>query len=131
MEPELKSVVWQRSGTDLLVVYDLRERLVISDPDGTVERLLRLLEEGGRTHPGGKRWQKRLRDSPRSSAPARRLRGVRVRLDDRPYWTMRPASSTIQVSSGWMMSLCAPLGGPPARTMSLESMFRGWWSASG
>jgi hypothetical protein len=61
-----------------------------------------------------------------------RLRGrVRVRLDDRPYWTMRPASSTIQVSSGWMMSLCAPLGGPPARTMSLESMFSGWWSASG
>ena len=34
-----------------------------------------------------------------------------------------PASRTTQVSSGWTMSLCAPLGGAPSRTMSLASMF--------
>jgi hypothetical protein len=31
------------------------------------------------------------------------------------------ASRTNQVNSGWTMSLCAPAGGPPARTTSLAS----------
>jgi molybdopterin/thiamine biosynthesis adenylyltransferase len=47
--PQLKSVAWKRSGMDIQVVYDLRDSLVIADPEGQVETLLDLLREGGRT----------------------------------------------------------------------------------
>lgn len=47
--PRLKSMVWERVGDDLRVVYDIRDHFVLTDPDGTVETLLELLREGGRT----------------------------------------------------------------------------------
>ena len=34
-----------------------------------------------------------------------------------------PAARTTHVTSGWMMSLCAPVGGRPLRTISLASTF--------
>ncbi|MFC4015737.1 HesA/MoeB/ThiF family protein [Nonomuraea purpurea] len=49
MRPRLKTLAWERVGHELRLVYDPRDRLVISDPDGTVEKLLDLLREGGRT----------------------------------------------------------------------------------
>ena len=36
----VKSAVWERVDAGLRVVYDVRSRLVIDDPDGTVEALL-------------------------------------------------------------------------------------------
>lgn len=51
VKPQLKSAVWERDGDQLRIVYDIREQLLISDPDGTVEALLELLGEGGRTVP--------------------------------------------------------------------------------
>jgi molybdopterin/thiamine biosynthesis adenylyltransferase len=47
--PQLKGVVWERVDAELRVMYDRREQLLIADPDGTVEALLGLLREGGRT----------------------------------------------------------------------------------
>jgi molybdopterin/thiamine biosynthesis adenylyltransferase len=50
MRPQLKGVAWERlDGDSLRVVYDRREQLIMDDPDGTVQRLLELLREGGRT----------------------------------------------------------------------------------
>ncbi len=50
MRPVLKSVAWERLADDQLrLVFDVREQLLIDDPDGTVERLLELLARGGRT----------------------------------------------------------------------------------
>lgn len=49
MKPRLKDLAWVRRGDDLLLVFDVRERLVIADPDGVVEDLLRLLRRGGLT----------------------------------------------------------------------------------
>jgi molybdopterin/thiamine biosynthesis adenylyltransferase len=48
-EPQLKGVVWERTGDGLRVVYDRRDQFLIADPDGVVEALLGLLREGGRT----------------------------------------------------------------------------------
>lgn len=42
-------MVWRRDGQRLQVVYDVRDHFVVEDPDGTVDALLRLLAEGGRT----------------------------------------------------------------------------------
>jgi molybdopterin-synthase adenylyltransferase len=50
--PRLKDVAWVRRGGDLLLVYDVRERLVVPDPDGSVEDLLRLLKRGSLTIAG-------------------------------------------------------------------------------
>lgn len=47
--PRLKTVVWERTGTELRVVYDRREQLLIDDADGSAEALLELLHAGGRT----------------------------------------------------------------------------------
>ena len=52
VEPRLKSVVWERDGDRLRVVYDIRDHLVIDDPDGAVDALLDRLREGGRTVAG-------------------------------------------------------------------------------
>ncbi|MFC4110363.1 HesA/MoeB/ThiF family protein [Micromonospora zhanjiangensis] len=49
VRPQLKSVLWERVGDSLRLVYDVRDQLMIADPDGGVERLLALLREGGRT----------------------------------------------------------------------------------
>ena len=49
LTPQLKDVAWERVGTDLRLVYDLRDQFVVEDPDGRVEKLVRLLREGGRT----------------------------------------------------------------------------------
>lgn len=49
MTPRLKDVAWERDGAELRVVYDRRNYLMIGDRDGTVERLLVLLRDGGRT----------------------------------------------------------------------------------
>ncbi|MEO3804555.1 ThiF family adenylyltransferase [Nonomuraea sp. B1E8] len=49
MRPQLKDIAWERVGDELRLVYDPRDQLVLSDPDGTVEKLLGLLGEGGRT----------------------------------------------------------------------------------
>jgi molybdopterin-synthase adenylyltransferase len=49
VRPVLKSVAWERVDRRLRVVYDLRDQFIIGDPDGTVESLLGLLREGGRT----------------------------------------------------------------------------------
>ncbi|GAA3107380.1 hypothetical protein [Nonomuraea salmonea] len=49
MRPRLKTLARERVGHELRLVYDPRDRLVLTDPDGTVEKLLDLLEEGGRT----------------------------------------------------------------------------------
>lgn len=49
MTPRLKGMDWERAGDQLRLVYDVRERFVIEDPDGSVELLLELLREGGRT----------------------------------------------------------------------------------
>jgi molybdopterin/thiamine biosynthesis adenylyltransferase len=49
LTPQLKDVAWERVGTELRLVYDLRDQFVVDDPDGGVERLVRLLGEGGRT----------------------------------------------------------------------------------
>jgi molybdopterin/thiamine biosynthesis adenylyltransferase len=51
MEPMLKEVAWSRWGDELRVVFDVREPILVLDPDGSVERLLGLLCEGGRTIP--------------------------------------------------------------------------------
>ncbi|EAQ00707.1 molybdopterin biosynthesis protein (HesA/MoeB/ThiF familyprotein), putative [Janibacter sp. HTCC2649] len=52
LRPRLKDVVWGRStDAELIVVYDQREPLVVSDPDGTIERFLELLQEGSRSVP--------------------------------------------------------------------------------
>jgi molybdopterin/thiamine biosynthesis adenylyltransferase len=45
----VKGVVWERVDGMVRVVYDLREQLLIDDPDGTVTALLERLREGGRT----------------------------------------------------------------------------------
>lgn len=47
--PRLKNVVWERVGDELRVVFDRREQLLLEDPDGSVDALLELLREGGRT----------------------------------------------------------------------------------
>ncbi|MEU7901178.1 ThiF family adenylyltransferase [Nonomuraea sp. NPDC049152] len=49
MRPRLKNVAWERVGDELRLVYDLRDQLILADPDGHVEKLLALLHEGGRT----------------------------------------------------------------------------------
>src|SRR5205823_12161774 len=49
LTPQLKDVAWERVGTELRLVYDLRDQFVVEDPDGRVEKLVRLLREGGRT----------------------------------------------------------------------------------
>jgi molybdopterin/thiamine biosynthesis adenylyltransferase len=49
VHPRLKGLAWQREGDELRLVYDIREQFVLADPDGVVEALLHLLEEGGRT----------------------------------------------------------------------------------
>jgi molybdopterin-synthase adenylyltransferase len=49
MMPQLKDVAWDRVNDELCLVYDVRDQFVIDDPDGTVEKLVRLLQEGGRT----------------------------------------------------------------------------------
>src|SRR5258705_12125166 len=49
MLPQLKDIAWERVNDELRLVYDLRDQFVIDDPDGTVEKLVRLLHEGGRT----------------------------------------------------------------------------------
>ncbi|MEV0841736.1 ThiF family adenylyltransferase [Actinocatenispora sera] len=49
MRPRLKSVAWERDGARLRLVHDVRDRLLVEDPDGAVERLLELLRAGGRT----------------------------------------------------------------------------------
>jgi molybdopterin/thiamine biosynthesis adenylyltransferase len=51
VRPRLKDVLWERAGEDLRLVYDRRDQLVVGDPTGTVERLLELLRDGGRTVP--------------------------------------------------------------------------------
>jgi molybdopterin/thiamine biosynthesis adenylyltransferase len=51
MTPLLKGVVWERDGELLRVVYDIRDHFLLPDPDGTVETVLQLLREGGRTLP--------------------------------------------------------------------------------
>ena len=43
MRPRLKNVALERSGATLRLAYDRRDHLLVEDPDGTVERLLRLL----------------------------------------------------------------------------------------
>ncbi len=48
MIPRLKPVAWERVGTEVHVVSDPRERIVLEDPDGVVEQLLTLLRDGGR-----------------------------------------------------------------------------------
>jgi molybdopterin-synthase adenylyltransferase len=48
VKPQLKSVVWERAGDELRLVYDVRDHLVVADPDGAVEALLELLRDGGR-----------------------------------------------------------------------------------
>jgi molybdopterin/thiamine biosynthesis adenylyltransferase len=47
----LKSVVWERVGRQLRLVYDIRDQFLVDDEDGAVEALLELLREGGRTLP--------------------------------------------------------------------------------
>lgn len=49
MRPQLKEFAWDRDGDQLRLVYDVRDRFVLNDSDGSVERLLDLLREGGRT----------------------------------------------------------------------------------
>ncbi|GGP18253.1 ThiF family adenylyltransferase [Nonomuraea glycinis] len=49
MRPRLKGIAWERVGDELRLVHDPRDQLVLTDPDGTVEKLLGLLGEGGRT----------------------------------------------------------------------------------
>ena len=51
MRPIIKDVVWDRVGDDVRLVYDRRDHFLLNDPGGTVERLLRLLRDGGRTVP--------------------------------------------------------------------------------
>jgi molybdopterin-synthase adenylyltransferase len=49
VKPRLKDVAWERDGDELRLVRDIREQLLLTDPDGAVESLLALLREGGRT----------------------------------------------------------------------------------
>lgn len=49
MRPRLKGIAWERVGDELRLVYDPRDQLILTDPDGTVEKLLGLLSQGGRT----------------------------------------------------------------------------------
>lgn len=42
-------MVWERDGTTVRLAFDVRDHLVLNDPDGTVAELLALLREGGRT----------------------------------------------------------------------------------
>ena len=49
VRPRLKGVAWERDGDQLRLVYDIRDHFLLADPDGTVEALLELLREGGRT----------------------------------------------------------------------------------
>jgi molybdopterin-synthase adenylyltransferase len=51
MRPQLKGVAWERDSEQLRLVYDIRDHFVLLDADGTVERLLELLRDGGRTQP--------------------------------------------------------------------------------
>ncbi|AKU19093.1 thiamine biosynthesis protein ThiF [Luteipulveratus mongoliensis] len=46
MIPSLKSVVWERDGSQLRLMYDIRDQFVIADPDGQLETLLVHLREG-------------------------------------------------------------------------------------
>jgi len=48
MRPRLKNAVWHRDGEDLYVISDPEEQIVLTDPDGQVERLLSILAEGTR-----------------------------------------------------------------------------------
>jgi len=49
MRPQLKGVVWERCGDELRLVHDPREQLLLNDPEGGIEKLLGLLQQGGRT----------------------------------------------------------------------------------
>ncbi|MFI7632785.1 HesA/MoeB/ThiF family protein [Nonomuraea sp. NPDC049400] len=49
MRPQLKGLSWERAGDRLRLVYDPRDQFLLADPDGSVEKLLTLLGEGGRT----------------------------------------------------------------------------------
>ncbi|MFB4276431.1 MULTISPECIES: HesA/MoeB/ThiF family protein [unclassified Nonomuraea] len=49
MRPRLKELSWERDGDRLRLVYDPRDQFLLADPDGSVEKLLALLGEGGRT----------------------------------------------------------------------------------
>ncbi|MEV0822426.1 ThiF family adenylyltransferase [Nonomuraea rubra] len=49
MRPQLKGLSWERDGERLRLVYDPRDQFLLSDPDGSVAKLLALLSEGGRT----------------------------------------------------------------------------------
>jgi len=49
VHPRLKGLAWQREGDELRLVYDIREQFLVDDPNGVVEALLLLLDEGGRT----------------------------------------------------------------------------------
>ncbi|MEV4114319.1 ThiF family adenylyltransferase [Nonomuraea sp. NPDC049695] len=49
MRPQLKGLSWERAGDRLRLVYDPRDQFLLADPDGSVEKLLTLLDEGGRT----------------------------------------------------------------------------------
>jgi molybdopterin/thiamine biosynthesis adenylyltransferase len=47
--PRLKGVVWERVESDLRVVYDRREQLLIADPHHSVAQLLTLLRDNDRS----------------------------------------------------------------------------------
>lgn len=49
MTPRLKDAVWERDGEHLCLARGGWDRFAIPDPDGTIEQLLGLLREGGRT----------------------------------------------------------------------------------
>lgn len=49
MTPRLKDAVWERDGERLCLARGSWDRFAIPDPDGTIERLLELLRDGGRT----------------------------------------------------------------------------------
>src|SRR3954452_9318979 len=51
MRPRLKSIVWERVGQQLRLVYDVRDHFVLDNDDGAVEDLLMLLREGVPTIP--------------------------------------------------------------------------------
>src|SRR5262245_58578586 len=49
MRPRLKAVAWERRGDgQLRLVRDVRDQLIVDDPDGVVSRLLELLRDGRR-----------------------------------------------------------------------------------
>jgi molybdopterin/thiamine biosynthesis adenylyltransferase len=50
MRPRLKAVAWERRGDgQLRLVRDVRDQVIVDDPDGKVSRLLELLRDGRRT----------------------------------------------------------------------------------